>query len=71
MGIRVHDYGRFIEIINDPDGSGQYAEGSEIEVPQGTEIDELLLSLGYEIAGEWEEFEWFGENKKAVDLIQL
>jgi len=71
MTITAFDYGRFVEIVSDPDGSGQYAEGTEIEIPEGSTVEEVIESEGFELAGEWEEFEWFGKHKKAVDLIQL
>lgn len=71
MNITAYDYGRFVEIVYDPDGSGQYAEGVEIEIPEGSTVEEVIETEGFRLAEEWEEFEWFGRHQKAAGLIQL
>ncbi len=65
MNITAHDYGKFIEIVKDPDGSGQYATTDEYEVPTDSTLAEFFGSLGYEMMDD------FSGSNSSVPLIEI
>ena len=51
----LYETGGFISIVTDPDGSGQYATDADVELLGNSTPEEVLLSMGYEMVGGWEE----------------
>ena len=68
MLIQAFACGEYVEIVTAPDGSGAYVEVIQATIAEGSTVEEVIESYGFETIGGWEEYEWFGETKRVVDL---
>lgn len=65
--VTAYNYGDVIVVMSNPDGSSEHL--TEIELPIDGTAEETLLSVGWEILGEWQPFPW-NEGCQWADLVE-